>query len=352
MSDTLAHYSFIPWFRQGIAVKIQEEDVYAADGQDGTADERARLQVELFVEDTAKEGGALGENVVRKEVAIYGPGDVIGISNRAVIRTEPKAGISNYEANNLVYIEFYEEDFPWRYTPVNPDEGATLTARRLRPWLTLIVLKDGEFTLNKKNEGISSITVTQIIIDAGFPDPKEIWAWAHVQINRQLPSTGGAALINDVTTELDTDPDMGISHLICPRKLQKNTPYNAFLIPTFETGRIGGIAQETTGIKAQQPAWRLTPPGGTPAEDNIEFPFYYHWRFHTGEYGDFESLVSILEPIVTDPENGKMPMDVQAPGFGLDGMAEQPTIGFEGALKPPNFSSDPFLEFPGNDDIK
>lgn len=350
MSETLAHYTFIPWFRQGLVVKIQEKDHYAANGELGTADERAHLQVDLFIEDTPKAEGVLNESLISKQIALIGPGDVLGISDRAVIRTEPRRGISNFEANNLAYIEFYEEDFPWRYTPVNPDDAILERSRRLRPWLALVVLKkDGEeFVLNQQKEGLSTISVTQAIIDLAFPDPAELWAWAHVQLNRKLTNSSGTALASEVDTELSENPDMGISRLICPRKLQKNTAYTAFLVPGFEVGRLGGLGQTTAGIKAQEPAWRHTSPEGTMVAGNTIFPIYYQWEFLTGEYGDFESLVSLLKPIVTDPENGKIPMDLSAPGFGLDGLSTTPVLGFEGALKPPDFQSDPFLEVAGN----
>lgn len=351
MSDTLAYYTFIPWFRQGLSVKIKESDNYAAAGQTGVADERASLDVDLYIEDTSLTNGSLHESIIKKKVSIYGPGDVKGISTRAIIHTEPKAGISNYESNNLIHIEFYEEDFPWRYTPVNPNESNATKSHRLRPWISLVVLKrdNEEFTLNKKNEGTSSITVPQSVINNAFPDPTELWAWAHVQINRKLQHSDGSNLISEVDAELDQDADMGLSRILCPRKLQKDTPYTAFLIPTFETGRLGGLGEETSGVKAQQAAWQTN--GGTSGPD-VTFPIYYQWDFHTGLYGDFETLVSILEPVITKPENGKIPMDVQTPGFGLDGMAEEETLGFEGALKPPGFESDPFLDVTGNQDFK
>ncbi|MEM9921140.1 MAG: hypothetical protein AAF990_23765 [Bacteroidota bacterium] len=354
MSDTLAHYSFIPWFRQGLSTRILEKDHYAAPDEEGAALVRANLDIQLYVENTAKEDGALGENVINKQIAIYGPGDIMGVSDRAIIRTEPRNGVANYEANNLAYIEFYEEDFPWRYTPVNPDDNTVDRSRRLRPWLTLVVLKrdQEEFTLQQKNEGLASFTVSQRTIDAAFPKADELWAWAHVQINQKLDHSGGSALLTEVDAELDADPDMGISRLICPRKLQKNTPYSAFLIPSFETGRLSGLGLEMTGTKAQKASWTMTAPGNDPSEESWSFPIYFQWNFHTGAYGDFETLVSILEPVVTDPENGKMPMDVQSPGFGLDGMAHRSTLGFEGALKPPNFVSDTFLTEPGNVDFK
>ena len=58
-------------------------------------------------------------------------------------------------------IEFYDEDFPWRYTPAAPDGG------KLRPWIALIVLKETEFTegQNVLNRPLPYITVP----DASVP---------------------------------------------------------------------------------------------------------------------------------------------------------------------------------------
>ena len=48
---------------------------------------------------------------------LVGPGDIVGINRRAVVRTEPRNGVTDFEPNYLAFIEFYDEDFPWRYTP-------------------------------------------------------------------------------------------------------------------------------------------------------------------------------------------------------------------------------------------
>ena len=74
-------------------------------------------------------------------MALYGPGDVIGVDPRAIVRTDPRDQITNFEPNYLPCIEFYDEDFPWRYSPAVPDPATG----RLRPWLALIVLTDDEF---------------------------------------------------------------------------------------------------------------------------------------------------------------------------------------------------------------
>ena len=63
-------------------------------------------------------------------VQLVGPGDVAGVQARQVIRTEPRAGVSDFEPNYLAAIDFYDEDFPWRYTPVAPDRRDASARRR------------------------------------------------------------------------------------------------------------------------------------------------------------------------------------------------------------------------------
>jgi hypothetical protein len=46
-----------------------------------------------------------------------------------VVRTEPLNGITNFEPNYLALIEFYDEEFTWRYTPAAPVGGTTPDAK-------------------------------------------------------------------------------------------------------------------------------------------------------------------------------------------------------------------------------
>ena len=140
MAD-LAHYSFLPWLRQGLNAQIIEKDNLATGT--GAAMERAQLTVELTVHADVVEGNGGNDQLVSKNINVLGPGDVLNISDRVIVRVNPPRNVNNYESNNLAYIEFYEEDFLWRYTPASPNEA---NPKRLRPWLALIVLKDGEFT--------------------------------------------------------------------------------------------------------------------------------------------------------------------------------------------------------------
>jgi hypothetical protein len=107
----VATYSFLPWLRQGIA-----NNITATDGA------RATITVNLKLDGDPVDGGAKPAPLtVEKKVQLFGPGDVVGIESRAFFKTEPHNWITNFEPNYLPYIDFYDEDFPWRYTPAAPD---------------------------------------------------------------------------------------------------------------------------------------------------------------------------------------------------------------------------------------
>ena len=243
-----------------------------------------------------------------------------------VVRTEPRDGISNYEPNYLPYLEFYDEDFPWRYTPASAADDQ----RKLRPWVSLIVLKETEFEDTKQQTPLRSIK----ILDAAALQPvQDIHLWAHMHTN--LPRTENV-LANNLESfrqEIKTDPDGVYSRVLCPRKLDPNAMYHAFLVPSFETGRLAGLGRTSAGVIAQQAAWG--------AGADLEFPVYYRWHFRTGANFDFESLVKLIEPRVMDHRVGSRPMDCSAPGyFRADSPQELPppnplTILLEGAVMAP-----------------
>jgi hypothetical protein len=135
---------------------------------------------------------------------------------------------------------------------------------------------------------------------------------------------------------MNADPDQLFSRLVCPRKLDPKTPYTAFVVPAFETGRLAGLNQDTSTTHAQMPAWDLNGAKGP-------LPVYYEWSFTTGENEDFESLVKLLQPQPMDPRVGIRDMDCSRPGIvktedpsqEIPGTSPQ-LIGLEGALKSPD----------------
>ena len=123
MSDSLAHYAFLPWLKEGINSKIAEPDAQGAPAA-SLARERANLQVSITLESTDINDGATFETIIPKTIKMLGPPDVLAISANAIVRTEPRPQVNNYEANGLPYIEFYQEGFLWTYTPAGAGTGA------------------------------------------------------------------------------------------------------------------------------------------------------------------------------------------------------------------------------------
>jgi hypothetical protein len=310
----IATYTFLPWLRRGISNQI--------DSAAGPGAARAAVTVTLAVQ-SEEARRDLPAVIVR----LVAPGDVTGIQARQIIRTEPRAGVSDFESNYLAAIDFYDEDFPWRYSPVAPDTAS----RRLPPWIVLVVLKETEFTRKHvPDRPLPSFVLTSTARRADvFPVPGQEWAWAHVHVNTALGGTPLAPDLVQLGAALDANPDLAYSRLLCPRKLDANTGYAAFVVPAFETGRKAGLGEpiaETDDGTAR--SWEG-------ASD--EFPIYFEWRFRTGVEGDFESLVRALVPRDMDPRVGIRDMEIAHPGFGVDVVTNPPddTVALEGALLAP-----------------
>jgi hypothetical protein len=327
MSIEIARYQFHPWARRGIAGSIGQVDDLGA----GTAPTVERAEVTI--------GVTLNGAARSKRFALLGPGDIVGVSRDMVVRIEPLNWVTDFESNYLAFIEFYDEDFAWRYTPAAP------AGSRLRPWLFLLVLKEDEFDRTRRRLPLPSITVKNA---TAFPPPGEAWLWAHVHSNADIPDSELSdyeKFLRSLDETVNADPDQVYCRLMSPRKLEPHTQYCAFLVPSFETGRLAGLDQPTGTTPAQQPSWG---PDGARGE----MPFYYEWFFRTGANADFESLVRLLEPRAMPPAVGIRDMDSHRPGFvTADGTGElpgtsPPLIGLEGAVKSPTTTSTVFPEPP------
>jgi hypothetical protein len=329
--NPLATYSFLPWLRHGVAGAIT-----SADGDAGVAG-RATMPVVLQLTGDPVAGGAQLVQQVARDVALYGPGDVVGIDARAIVRTEPWPWITNFEPNFLPAIDFYDEDFPWRYTPAAPDPSGI----RLRPWMALVVLREDEFEDGRPaaSRPLRSIAVGDANL---FPPADQLWAWAHVHFNRPLSASPAEvvspnmnAVLPRVQTVLAQDPDAAYARLMCPRRLDPDTGYHAFVVPTFETGRLAGLGLDP----AQAPyatfsAWAAYQGRQEPAN----YPVYHRWYFRTGSRGDFEYLVGLLKPQPVDGRVGTRDMDVTNPGSNLPAAvdpAQGGNLRLGGALRVP-----------------
>ena len=316
-------YQFFSWARRGVASGIVTPD----DLGRGTSTQIERAKIPLSV--------TVNTQTVSKSFSIYGPGDVSGINKNMIIRTEPRNWITDFEPNYLAFVEFYDEDFPWRFTPAKPQ------GERLRPWITLFVLKRSEFEHIDNKPAHSSIRIRS---GETLPPPEESWLWAHVHSNKAVsteePGNYQKFLLS-LNKTVNDDPDQIFSRLCCPRRLEADTEYHAFIVPAFETGRLAGLSIKAEGVNAQQSSWKSD-------IKDLEIPVYYEWFFRTGKKEDFEYLVKLIEPREVDPRIGSRPMDCSCPGFSkLDGSGPvsgtlPPILGLEGALKSPASQSTVF----------
>jgi hypothetical protein len=333
-------YSFLPWLRTGLATRI-------AGG--ATSATRATIPVQLRLTAEASGGGLLTKDVV-KDVQLYGPGDVVGVDPRAISRTEPRPWVTNAEPGFLAHIEFYDEDFPWRYSPASPDTGTA----RLAPWLALVVLAGGRDPADQDaefSEGTGTPLPFITVADpaATLPPPGQLGAWAHVHVNGaladQVTSDNMSVALPALQTLLAGNADDACARLLCPRHLAPDTGYHAFLVPAFETGRLAGLGLDPAAAPgALHPSWSVPYPN-QPVPGTL--PYYHRWFFTTGSAGDFESLVRLLEARVPDARVGRRDIDVhRSPGLGLPGITTPAEINgvlrLGGALRVPDRPEDVF----------
>ncbi len=270
--------------RSGIRVPDKQAETPSAEPLKGHAKLSIELELKTRVHGVQDETEAI-EDI---ELYLYGPADIIGIDRRQIIRTEPQPNTQNFLPNYLAAIEFDRPDFPWLFTPAKAEE----VHQRLRPWICLIVVRQQEgISLSSPSGRLLPVLKidSEELLAQELPDLSESWAWAHSQV---IHAQG---LLDDA---LKKHPDLTLSRLLCPRRLEENTNYYACLVPTFEVGRKVGLKAHFTDVEKNidtqllEPAWDLSKSMQLP----FELPVYYHWEFRTGQSGDFKELAEKLTP--------------------------------------------------------
>lgn len=320
-----AQYRFLPWTRRGLVAELPPVAVNA------TLPSRAKLAVGVTVTNLPADGNPTGI-----DLALYGPGDILGIDLRLIIRTSPRAGSTNVEPNYFTAIEFDPPDFPWMFTPAGADGS-----HRLLPWLVLLVLDTARVRAPQvdRTRPLPTIQIPAEVAAQELPDLSESWAWAHTQAlvaddtpNQQLPA------------EFETRPDLNVSRLIAPRRLAPNRSYIACLVPAFSAGVTRGLGGAPDPQQPLAPAW-----GASPGE--VQLPVYFHWEFATGPLGDFESLARKLKPFASPDSVGVISMymgdgNPLIPPIPPD--EERATTLMDGALRAPSRASGRLAEIDGD----
>ncbi len=309
-SENVAKIRFVPWVRVGLSGAIQTPG-----GSDG--DGLARVPLTFSVR---AEGGGNPTTAQRAtDVPLIGPGEIAAIDPSEVVRVWPEADVVDVEPNYFPLVELAQPDFPWRYTPTAPEED------RLLPWLVLVVLLDAEiqsFAPPDEDRALPTLTVRSA---RSLPDLRQSWAWAHASANDLEPD-------EDLATALSDEPELFVSRLLCPRRLLAETPYQAFVVPSFDRGRLAGLDDED-GLAEQTDA--LAPAWDADSTASVILPVYYRWSFQTGRNADFESLARKLRPFKTPPTVGYRDLDAGDPGAGLPPASANP-MRIDGALRSPS----------------
>lgn len=312
-------YRFLPWARRGLAAEITPPKA-----GEPPLPGRATIRVGVTVTNAGSSG---------VDLSLYGPGDVLGVDPRLIVRCSPRQGATNVEPNYFAAIEFDPPDLPWMFTPARPDAN-----QQLLPWLVLIVV-DRQLVAAPKVDRLRPLPVLTIpgeVAAQELPDLGEAWAWAHTQlITDEGPPPPLAA-------ELQARPNLNVSRLICPRRLRPNRQYMACLVPAFDAGVERGLGGTPDPKQALGPAWSATP-------GETKLPVYYHWEFATGPLGDFESLARKLRPFQSPSEIGRISMYVGdgAPQLPLLPPEDETATTFmDGALRAPKLSSGTLGQIP------
>jgi hypothetical protein len=283
----LASYTFLPYVRSGVAATLTEPFATTLPWQ-------ARIDAALPV---VADDGPLEARV---SLSVRGPGDVKSLDSRQVIRTYPPADKHNAETEYLAHIEFDRPDLPWMFTPAGPDANG-----RLVPWITLVVVPDFTSIQPGQHGGLPVLDVDRALL----PPLQDAWAWAHAQV---MGTHDGPPSIGDRLAEVN--PTLNLSRVLCPLHLQPDTAYLACVVPTFAAGRQAGLQQPVTTTLLDF-AW-------SDADQRVQLPVYYQWRFSTSALGNFEELARRIVAFPAPPGVGRHRLDTSRPGGGVEDLAD------------------------------
>lgn len=287
MSDgSTASYYFLPWVRFGLLRDTKDSPELGKNNLSAHS-LSGRLKININVLLKQESTGIHNQENISKDFSVFGPGDIVGIDQREVVRTEPRHLTNDFPPNLFPFIEFNQPDFPWLFTPGKPDNDECL-----RPWLVLVVLSKQDWEII--TDPSRPLPYLKFIGSSGeiseeLSNLDESWAWAHAQY------VGMHNLTDSSVADALTDTKLSyqnLSRLICPRSLKINERYIACVVPAFEAGRKAGLGETDIGSDLK-PAWDQSDKNKL---SELKLPVYYHWEFHTrAEKEDFEEFIDQLK---------------------------------------------------------
>ncbi len=292
---------FFPWVRKGISCKISEKDTLGEVVGNGIENYNLHPTVRLATSvNLINNSQKVETRCLDKILDLAGPSDILGINASAIKLFKPSDGEVGFSNDYLPYIEFWEPDFAWRFTPASPGANG-----RLRPWVSLVVCPKEKCRIANATQNTAKVVFDIKDNDDYqriFPDPCVIDYGAHAQ-----GITPNKADFCRVVSMSKIEKDMD------------DKEYMVLLIPTFEIGRLRGIGcgeEDLENIDLQKSSW-----GSSFEEQNKEhknpwmFPVYKHWSFVAGK-GSFETLVKKIG--VNSEATDSIKVDVSQMGDGFD----------------------------------
>lgn len=296
--------TFLPWLRLGVAAFFSDNQPAASS---------LALAAQLLP------SSGRPEDQVGLEIHVRGPGEVLGIDPRVIVREEPSGRADAASSTTFPHVEFREPDLPWRYSPVGADAQG-----RVPPWIVLVCVQvqDGvrlEWDHARKR---ALLHVRGDRIASELPALAEAWAWAHVQVAGTVKDE--ASLLQG----LQERPGEVVARLVCPRRLNSFTSYICAVVPAFAVGVAAALGRPTSAGPLE-PAWGQ---GAVKPTEFLTLPAYHSWRFTTGESGDFEDLAQRLRVREAPKGLGERKIALRLPpGAGFDVPAT--TVQMWGALR-------------------
>lgn len=308
--DNIVYY--FPWVRKGLGSFINEQDTL---GKDGSTLGRPGLTIKSNYTAThnqvadaeAEETSAI---LLEKTVSFTGPGDILQVNSSAVMKIHPEKDSEGFPVRYLPYVEFWEPDFLWRYTPASDNQG------RLRPWLALVALPEKDVRLGTTADNVPYFT---------YVGDEETWNGTFLEVEE---------LFRTAHAQGDTQDDPRFCRLLGMRNietLQSDTEYVALLIPAYETGRLRGLGWDEEKIKeipAQRPSWESGKDGQSAFKkqkartQGLNFPVYFKWHFKTGD-DDFDRIAARLEPACVQKSGLNLDVTDMGEGFSYNSVEHE-----------------------------
>ena len=150
----LGSYTLLPHCRTGIAAALRNPLQHRS-----ATTATVKLRVPIVAD--------AGTDTAEVSLKVRGPGDVLALDPRQIIRRFPSPGTANAEPSDLAHVEFDAPDLPWQFTPTGPDGQG-----HLPPWLRLVVVDAAVATVEQATGGRLAVLRTP---RSELPPPADAW---------------------------------------------------------------------------------------------------------------------------------------------------------------------------------